>query len=1162
MKPVDPRVLPLLTPARSALAGVVASGVVSGGLIAGQAFAVAALVTNLLAAPHGDGWHPAAWWLLGIAVARAAVSAGSDLAASRASGQVTRSLRMQVIRAALDLGALGLSRRRSGELGLLATRGVAAVDPYLTRFLPTLVVAAVLPPVTVALILSQDLWAGVIVLATLPLVPVFAILIGLATRDRADRQYRTLARLAGHFVDVVHGLPTLVTHNRAAVQSGRIRAITDRYRRATLDTLKLAFASSGALELIATLSVALVAVSVGLRLAAGGLDLRTALVVLLLAPEAYWPLRRVGAEFHAAAEGVATLVAVTDLLEEASAPSPSLRGLGAGAKVAEGRRTTELARVGATRLDTKPDTDRVDPVPLHVHDLVVSYPGSTRPALALSEAVIPAPGLTAIVGPSGCGKSTLVQALLGELPADHGAITLAGDPVETAAWRRLVAQVPQTPWLTAGTVAENLRIARPAADTHDLWRSLAAVGLQEVVAALPLGLETPLGEDGAGLSAGQRARLALARVVLADRPYVILDEPTAHLDAETEQVMLAVLTRMAQHTTVIVVAHRPAVVRAADHLVVLTAPASASEPEPESDSAISDARRRPTATDTRSGDDSATETPVRARRRLALATALATGASASGVALTATAGWLIAKSAQHPPVLLLMVAIVGVRTFGLARPALRYAERLVSHDVALRLLADTRARVYDVLVPLSPARLGRHRGDLLTAVVDDVDAQLDEQLRVRQPILAALGTAVVAGLVALLVHPVAAVPSIALAFGGGAAALALAWWGSRRAEAVFVAERATLSDEVVATLQSARQLVLWEADSVAVTRIGEVGARLAAAGQSTARALAGARALLLGLAGVAVVGTAWLAAPGLAGGSVSGPMTAMLVLLPLALHDVLATLPEAGSTAVRTRAARARLAALEQLNPAVTEPAEPAALSGPYDLRLDGVGLGWTDRSVLTDLDLHLAPGTALGVVGPSGCGKSTLAATLVRHLVPRRGGYLLAGRDTQLAGSAEVRRHIGLVDDDPYVFSSSVRENLRLASPSADDAALVDAVRAAGLGSWYAALPDGLDTLLGDGATGVSGGERARIGITRALLADPEVLVLDEPTAHLDTATARAVTDTVLRARVGPGGRRSLVWITHDIDGLAELDQVLTLSDRSAEIGSSVALRGPVTDR
>jgi ATP-binding cassette subfamily C protein CydCD len=1128
MKPVDPRVLPLLAPASSSLAGVVAGGVLGGGLVAAQAFAVAALISGLLAAPDTTHWHAAAGWVVGIALARAVVGAYADLAAARASGRVASSLRTKVMGAATDLGALGLSRRRSGELGLLATRGVAAVEPYLTRFLPTLVVAAVLPPLTVALILSQDLWAGVIVLATLPLVPVFAILIGLATRDRADRQYRSLSRLAGHFVDVVRGLPTLVTHNRAEAQSGRIRTVTDRYRRTTLETLKLAFASSGVLELIATLSVALVAVSVGLRLATGDLDLRTALVVLLLAPEAYWPLRRVGAEFHSAAEGVATLVAVTEILEER--PDTSSRGLEPGMSY------------------------RVDPVPLQIHDLVVRYPGSPGPALVLPEATIPAPGLTAIVGPSGCGKSTLVQALLGELPADQGRITLAGAPVDDTTWRRLVAQVPQTPWLTADTIADNLRIGRPGGDVQELRQALAEVGLGDVVADLPLGIDTPLGEDGAGLSAGQRARLALARVVVANRPYVVLDEPTAHLDPETEQVMLATLTRLARHATVVVVAHRPAVVAAAAHVITLSAPEPGAPVEPVE-------TERPQVVEPVGASRSVEpvgDPPARStgNRRLALAAVLATTASLSGVALTATAGWLIAKSAEHPPVLLLMVAIVGVRTFGLARPALRYAERLVSHDAALRLLAESRAHVYDVLVPLAPARLGRHRGDLLSAVVDDVDAQLDAQLRVRQPLVATVGTAVVATAVAWLVHPAAALPLAALAFAGSAAALGIAWQGSRRAERTFVQERAALSAHVVGTLQSARQLVLWGVDDAAVRRTREISDRLATATRTTARAQASARAVLLVVAGLAVAGTAWLAAPALATHRLSGPMAAMLVLLPLALHDVLAALPDVASTSVRTAAAQARLRALEELTPAVTEPADPVAPTGPCDVALERVSIGWTDRAVIRDLDLDLPAGRSLGIVGPSGCGKSTVAATLVRHLAPLGGSYRLAGLDAGIVGSAEVRRHVGFVDDDPYVFASSVRENLRLAAPAATDPELVAALRAAGLGDWYAAQPHGLDTLLGDGGAGVSGGERARLGIARALLADPEVLVLDEPTAHLDTATARAVTETVLEAR----DRRSLVWITHEPESLGQLDAVL---DLAAPSGDDLSARfGPLDAR
>ncbi len=501
-----------------------------------------------------------------------------------------------------------------------------------------------------------------------------------------------------------------------------------------------------------------------------------------------------------------------------------------------------------------------------------------------------------------------------------------------------------------------------------------------------------------------------------------------------------------------------------------------------------------------------------------------------------------------------MVAIVGVRTFGLARPALGTPNGwspTTSHCAC----SPTPARACTTSwCRLSPARLGRHRGDLLAAVVDDVDAQLDEQLRVRQPVLSALGTALLATLVALLVHPVAAAPIAVLCFAGGGLALLVARHGARRGERAFVARRAALSEEVVATLQSARQLVLWQADDDAVAHVGRIGLGLAAAGRRTAGALAAARALLTALTGIGVVAVAWLAAPGLAAHHVSGPMTAMLVLVPLALFDVLATLPEAGATSVRTRAARDRLDALERLTPAVTEPVDAVALDGPVEVHLDRVALGWTGRAVVSDLDLHLTPGQALGIVGPSGCGKSTIAAALVRHLAPLRGHYRLDAVDADAVGSAEVRRHVGLVDDDPYVFGSSVRENLRLAAPQSDDAALLDALLAAGLHSWYAALPAGLDTFLGDGATGISGGERARLGIARALLADPEVLVLDEPTAHLDTATALAVTDTVLAARStrhdprhdAGERRRALVWITHDEIGLDAMDRVLTMTDGS----------------
>ncbi|MEZ5098158.1 MAG: ABC transporter transmembrane domain-containing protein [Nocardioides sp.] len=321
MRPLDPRVLPHLRPALRPLVGVLAGGLCGGLLTVLQAYAVGTLLVRLVEDPAGSAWHLAAWWTAALVVARAAAAYLGDAASAAAAGRVSVTLRRRLVAAALRLDPSELARQRTGSLTVLATRGTAAVEPYLTRYLPTLVLAAVLPAATVITILWLDWLSGVIVVLTLPLVPVFAVLIGLVTRDRADRQWRQLTTLSGHFLDVVTGLPTLVAFRRARAQSASIRTITDRYRKATVDTLKIAFASSAVLELIATISVALVAVAVGLRLAAGHLDFHTAMVVLLLAPEAYWPLRRVGAEFHAAAEGTAAFEQASALLEAAGPDS-------------------------------------------------------------------------------------------------------------------------------------------------------------------------------------------------------------------------------------------------------------------------------------------------------------------------------------------------------------------------------------------------------------------------------------------------------------------------------------------------------------------------------------------------------------------------------------------------------------------------------------------------------------------------------------------------------------------------------------------------------------------------------------------------------------------------------------------------------------------------
>ncbi|UAL31203.1 thiol reductant ABC exporter subunit CydD [Nocardioides rotundus] len=1108
MRPLDPALLPHLRPARRSLAGVVAAGVVGGLLTVAQAFALGTLLVRLVSDPGGTAWHASAGWLVAIVAARAGAAYLMDVSASRAATRVSQALRRRLMESALALDARSRSRERTGDLALLATRGVAATEPYLTRYLPSLVLAGVLPVATAVAIFWLDWLSGLVVVLTLPLVPLFAILIGLTTRDRADRQWRRLALLAGHFVDVVRGLPTLVAFRRADAQSGTIRRVTEDYRRATVDTLRVAFASSAVLELVATVSVALVAVEVGLRLAAGGLDFRTAMIVLLLAPEAYWPLRRVGAEFHAAAEGTASFARATEVLGAApvAPPAPAPHRLAA---VSPG---------------------------LTVRGLTVRHPGRSTPALAGVDLDVPGPGITAVAGPSGCGKSTLLQVLLGELPADAGSVLVDGhDLAEVADWRGRVAWAPQRPWLTSGTVADNVRLGDPAATDDAVARALARVELAGVVAALPQGVDTPLGEDGAGLSAGERARLGLARVVLAveaGRRWVLLDEPTAHLDAATEAVLLRTLRWLGERAAVVVVAHRAAVLDAADRVLTLHAP-----PDPQVEGEGSRAGTpapRPVRAEV--PDHGAADRPARWGRRTGLA--LGALSVASGVALTATASWLITRSAEHPPVLMLMMAIVGVRLFGLARPVLRYAERLVSHDAALRLLAQRRAEVYDALVPLVPGRLGRpgtRRGEVLAGVVDDVDSVVDAELRVRQPWLTALLVGAGTTGFAWWLSPAAGAVVAAVCVVGLLAGLA-GRWGAQRAEGAFVAARSRLAAAVTELLDGAREVAIWGAEERFLSAVDAEAAALGTAQRRSARAVAAGRALPL----LAATGGVLAAAAAIPAGSVGAATLALLVMVPVALVDVFTPLPDAGALSIRTRAAADRLAALATARPAfTTPPVSPSPLiadSAGTTVRARGLAAGWGERPAFTDLDLTLRTGARIGVVGPSGSGKSTLAGVLLRMLDPADGEVRLGDVDTLALAPDEVRRTVGLVDDDPHVFSSTLAENVRLARPSASDDDVADALEAAHLGAWAAALPHGLHTMLGEGHAAVSGGERARIGIARAVLAATPVLVLDEPTAHLDTGTAQRIADEVLASD------RSVLWITHSTVGLDAVDAVVSM--------------------
>lgn len=553
MRPLDPRLLHHARASRGYVVLTAALGVTTAALVVVQALLLARVIAPVATGRETfAGVQGPLLLLTGVVAARAAVSWTQERFGHRAATTVIAQLRGRVVEHATTLGPSASEGDAGPALATLTTRGLDALDGYLVRYLPQLLLAATVTPAVLVVVWWHDTIAALTITITLPLVPLFMVMVGWTTQAAADRRLRTMQRLGAQVLDLVTGLPTLRALGRAAGQARRVREVGDAYRRATMRTLRSAFLSALVLESLTTLSVALVAVGIGLRLVFDHLDLQTGLAVLILAPEVYLPLRMVGVHYHASVDGLAAAseaFAVLDRVPPAAGtvPAPDLR--------------TARVRLDAVGV-VHAGRDRATP---HALDLDAG-PGE----------------VVALAGPSGIGKSSAVQVLLGLRRPDAGRVLVHPlDEVSPhgghdladlipATWYAQVAWVPQRPVLVPGTLAENVRLAHPAATDDDLTRVAALTGLADVVAALPSGWDTRIGHAGLGLSAGQRQRLALARALLRPAPLVVLDEPTAHLDRATEQIVHAAIVALRDdRRTVILVAHRPALVALADRVVTV-----------------------------------------------------------------------------------------------------------------------------------------------------------------------------------------------------------------------------------------------------------------------------------------------------------------------------------------------------------------------------------------------------------------------------------------------------------------------------------------------------------------------------------------------------------------------------------------------------------------
>ncbi|MFC8411208.1 thiol reductant ABC exporter subunit CydD [Arthrobacter sp. NPDC057259] len=1148
--------------------------------------AVAGMLTGL--AGHQEAWAEQLGWGLAGVVLRALATWGQAVAARRAALGVKEELRSQLLERALQTGtrAAGPS---DGGLAVLATRGLDALDNYYTQFLPALVNCAAIPLLLGARILFADWVSAVVIVLTVPLVPLFMILIGRYTEERVREAQSTLARLSGHMLELAKGLPVLVGLGRASAQRKALEDISEEYRTRTMGTLRTAFLSALALELIATLSVAVVAVFIGVRLVHGEMGLEAGLLALILAPDCYLPLRELGTAHHASDEGRAALADTTEVLD-APRPEPLLPAA-----------------------DT-PERAAVVPPVVTVSGLRVRYPGRDGDAVGPLDFTAPAGRITALDGPSGAGKSTILGVLAGTIGADAGTILegrVSGYAAADVAW------VPQHPVMVATTVLDEVLLYLSGEDTapDDASREAEAkAGARRCLAACAA--EHLAAKHPAELSPGELRRVAVARGLAridAGATVLLLDEPTAHLDRTSADAVSAALTGLRGRATVLLVAHDRQTRELADTVVRIGAPASdggtagggaeaasagpalavpstvavssvavASTPPANRLAARADlaATGRPEFSDGLNSDragqtnaPSASEgTPgavARLGRLLAPVAGRFTAAGVVGVlaalfavALAGLSGWLIIRASEQPPILYLLTAIVGVRFFGVGRAALRYAERLLLHDAVFTALTRLRGELWESLSrrALSLRRL-LQGGNVLGAVVDDVDTVRDLLPRVVLPPLTAVAVAAAAltGVGLLLPEVLPAVAAAAVA--SLVAAPALALYADRRSASAEQRLRSDVLRRVAAALDARAEL---QANGVGgpvldAIRRDDRAATDAVRRSAVAEGLGHALTVLAG--GSAALGCAVLAAPQALAGSAQPAVVAVVVLLQLALIEPYAAM----TTAVRQYPAlRTVLRRIGESG--VLEAARGTSGAGGSDVGLMALAPRQDDRPGLAAVDLAAAwpggpavfeglsataePGRWLAVTGGSGSGKSTLLAVLLGFL-PAAGGEL------RLTGRA------AWCPQEAHLFDSTIRGNLMLglpggtrpgdgaaegapdgASDSADvERRLMSAVAAVGLTPLLARMEHGLDTPVGPGGAFLSGGERQRLAVARTLLTGADIILLDEPTAHLDAEAGRALLAELRRGLA----ERTVVLVTHNPDDVDPADARLDLDDNAA---------------
>ena len=1217
--------------------------------------------------------------LIAVAVVALLVRSGTDyllaVSAQRAASGAKSQIRSSLLKRVLATGGAD-TPEGTGATAVLLSRGLNALDDYYTKTLTAFVSTAIVPFILWVVVAALDWMSAMVLACTLPLIPVFMILIGKNTRDETAEAQAELHRLSDHILELVRGLPVIIGLGRERAQTRSMNALGQRYRERTMQTLRSAFMSSLALELITTISVALIAVLIGVRLVNGTLGLDTAILVLLLAPECYQPLRDVGAAYHQSEDGVAALRSAQKIID---APLPA-------------------AAADSTAQDSSAKDSVVQkgqPSTIAVEDLSVSYPARpavlTNLSLNLDRRVATGNGergaVIGVMGESGCGKSTLLNVFSGAVR--EGLVpTGSEEPVHltgsvTGLGTTLV--IPQSPVFTAPTVQTEMALYALSATEAERERAAALLGeamdskklsVTDAESALLVGPLAQLGmqkltalEPGA-LSAGQARRLAVARTLArAEAIYraggeqtvltVLVDEPTAHLDAYSAYLVTRALHRLAElGATVLIVTHEQELAAGCDTLVraVQTvqgytwtaeantarvavpaeAPAHLLKDREEYEAESTASAGASAAAEAKEAEPVGLFASLRTLKELTgIGVRAATGpvimaaiTSLMAAALTALSGWLIVRAAEGPAMMYLMVAIVGVRFFGLGRACARYAERLMTHSKVLAAANILRLRAWVGAWQSVSSVRALLRGDaLLERLVGGIDELRDGVPRVIIPPAAHLLVMIAALVTTACILPQALIPVLAAVL----VSTFVAPWAVLRADAraEALARRSTAQMLRLGTgmLSAAEDL---RANGVATTAEKANGAldaeNLSALQKGSTAQGVGRTLVTLSWFGAALA-SAVIAYPLAVDGTVRAPEAAIVVLLctgmlesslghveavrswpafsrllatiapsvrDVSLEGVVATSTLKRSVPTeaevdthvlphRVERLRARAEAeMEELLEADRQrahrfdrpdsaaeskagakaeskavrppkPGEPTLVScgTPQELgvkvtdpalSLQDAAARWPgmDHPVFTDLNMNARAGSWTAVTGPSGSGKSTVLATVLGFLPLESGRVLASG---EVLEGEQLRGYAAWCPQAAHIFESTLEGNLMLARDRSDrpsEEELIEVLRRVGLGEWFDALPQGLRTPVGAGGSFLSGGQCQRLAVARALLVNSPVLLLDEPTAHLDAESARA-----LMADLDAATRSSsvaTVLVSHRPEDIARCDEVVRL--------------------